>query len=420
MQRRGAQAVELSRCWLILFALLSSLALFAPQERAQQTAPSRAAVSSSQPARLARIPIEINGNHVLFEGRVNDSGPLWFTLDTGAAASVVNLRRARELGLQLTGSGRAQGAGGTAQSARLSNVTLTVPGAEIKNLNLMALALDAIEATAGRTMDVIIGAELFQRYVVEVDYAARFITLYDPQSFSYAGTGESLPLKFFFNHPYVTGQVNIAGMEPVEGDFVIDVGSGFGITFHPSFVKGHRLLERMTKTVQTKARGVGGEFSLSVARVESLQLGRFKLEKPVAAFPQTTGFIAKEGAAGNIGGLILRRFKVIFDYPHKRMILEPGAGFNEPFDFDMSGLGLITDAPDFKTVRISRVMEESPASEAGLKTDDVILEVDGRAATEFTLHALREMFRKEGKLYRLKIKRGEETLEVELKTRRLI
>lgn len=380
----------------------------------------RAALGTAEAPKLSRIPIQINGNHVFLQGRVNGSAPLWFTLDTGAAASVINMRLARELGLQLMGNGRAQGAGGTVESSRLNGITFSLPGAEIKNLTVMALTLDSIESTAGRSMDVIIGAELFQRYVVEVDYAAGFITLYDPEQFTYNGTGDTLPLKFFYNHPYVSGKVVVPGMEAIEGDFVIDAGSGYGITFHPSFVKNNKLVERVPKTIETKARGVGGEFSVSVGRIESLELGRFKLNKPITAFPQTAGFIAKEGTVGNIGGLILRRFKVIFDYSRKRMILEPNKNFGEAFEFDMSGLGLISDSPQFKLVKINRVMEASPASEAGLKTDDVILEVDGRAASEYTLHNLREMFKKEGKQYRLKIKRGDETLQVQLKTRRLV
>jgi len=362
----------------------------------------------------------MNGNHVLLQGRVNGSEPLWFTLDTGAASSVVNMRRARELGLQLTGGGRAQGAGGTAESARLSGITFSLPGVEIKNLSVMAIALDSIEATAGRRMDVIIGAELFQRYVVEVDYASRLITLYDPKQYVYSGTGESLPMKFTYNHPYVTGRVDVPGLEPIEGDFVIDAGSGYGLTFTPQFAKEHKLLERLSPTVRTKARGVGGEFPLTIGRVEALEMGSFKLKGLTTAVPQTSGFIAREGAAGNIGGLVLRRFKVIFDYPHRRMILEPNRSFGDPFEFDMSGLALISAGPDFKLIKIHRIIEGSPAAEIGLKAEDVILEVDGRAASEYTLHTLRELFKKEGKTYALKVRRGEEPLQFKLKTRRLI
>lgn len=407
------------RLWLAALLVASSLSLFTPPQRAQQTG-GAAATAPAPSSKVSRFPIEMNGNHVLLKGRVNNSDPLWFTLDTGAASSVINMRRAREMGLELTLTGRAQGAGGTAETARLSGITFSIEGVEIKNLNVMAIALDSIEATAGRSMDVIIGAELFHRYVVEVDYENRYITLYDPKQFVYTGTGESLPLKFSGNHPYVRGRVVVPGMEPIEGDFVIDAGSGFGLTFNPGFVTEHKLVERVPNTIETKARGVGGEFPLNIGRIESLELGRFKLLKPTSAFPRTSGFISREGSAGNIGGLILRRFKVIFDYSRKRMILEPNKSINEPFEFDMSGLALVSDPPQFTTIKINRVLAGTPAAEAGLKAGDVLLEVDGRAASEFRLHALREMLKKEGKTLSFKVKRGEETLEVKLKTRRLL
>ncbi|HKS29877.1 MAG TPA: aspartyl protease family protein [Pyrinomonadaceae bacterium] len=410
------RAFGLRAACFALLLLFPALAQFTPPQRAQQ----QSATAPAQTSRVSRFPMEMNGNHVLLQGRVNGLGPVWFTLDTGAGLSVINVRRAREWGLQVSGTGRAQGAGGMAESGRLNGVTFNLEGVEIKNLNVMALALDSIEATAGRSMDVIIGAELFHRYVVEVDYESRFITLYDPKQFVYTGSGESLPLTIAENHPYVTARLVVAGLEPIEGEFVIDAGSGFGITFNPAFVKERSLAERVPNTVQTKARGVGGEFPLTIGRIESLSLGRFKMDKPTAAFPQTGGFISRKGSVGNIGGQILRRFKVIFDYSRKRMIIEPNKSFNDPFEFDKSGLALITDVPQFKTIKVIRVMENSPASEVGLKAEDVLLEVDGRAASEFTLHSLREMFRKDGKTYSLKVKRGEETLDFKLKTRKLI
>lgn len=401
---------------LVLF--VSAFSMFTPPQSAQQQ--SSASTAPAQSSKVSRFPMEMNGNHVLLQGRVNGSSPLWFTLDTGAAASVINMRRARELGLQLSGTGRAQGAGGTAESGRLSGITFSLEGVEIKNLNVMAIALDSIEATAGRSMDVIIGAELFHRYVVEVDYESRFITLHDPKQFVYDGNGESLPLKLDQNHPYVSARVAIPGLEPIEGEFVIDAGSGFGITFNPAFVQERKLLERVPNTIQSKARGVGGEFALTLCRIESLSFGRFKLDKPTAAFPQTGGFISKKGSVGNIGGLILRRFKVIFDYSRKRMILEPNKSFSNPFEFDMSGLALVTDVPQFKTIKVNRVIENSPAAEAGLKEGDVLLEVEGRAASGYTLHALRDMFKEEGKTYSLKLARGDQTMQLKLTTRRLI
>lgn len=405
------------RFWLVLLIALFSLSTLALSQSAPQQATAQTRAAEAQKA--LRIPIELNGNHIFIQGRVNNSEPLWFTLDTGASISVINTRRARELGLQPEGNFQATGAGGTVESSRLRGITFSLPGTELKNLAVMAIPLDSIENSAGRSMDVILGAELFRRYVVEIDYTNNFIMLYEPEAYTYNGTGEILPLKFSSNHPYVQGKIVVPGLEPIEGDFVIDAGSNFGLTLIPSFIEKHRMMSRVPKTIETRARGVGGEFLISIGRIKGLGLGRFTLQDTITAFPQR-GFFGREGAAGNIGGLILRRFKVIFDYSRKRMILEPNKHFSEPMDYDMSGMTLLTDSPQFKLIKINRVIVGSPAAEAGLKPEDVILEVDGRTASRLTLHSLREMFKKEGREYLLKIKRGEELVQVRLKTRRLI
>jgi C-terminal processing protease CtpA/Prc len=102
------------------------------------------------------------------------------------------------------------------------------------------------------------------------------------------------------------------------------------------------------------------------------------------------------------------------------MFLEPNGRFGDPFEFDMSGLQLVTESPGFAVVRVNRVLPNSPAAEAGLRPADEILSVAGRPAAAMRLAELREMLRQPDREYPLQIKRGSETLSVSLKTRRLV
>src|SRR6185503_18942939 len=147
--------------------------------------------------------------------------------------------------------------------------------------------------------------------------------------------------------------------------------------------------------------------------------GRFIVAKPIAAFP-SRGLFAREGAAGNVGGGILRRFKVIFDYSRQRVILEPNKHFNEPYEYDMSGISLFSDSPDFKRIRVLRILQNSPASEVGIKPDDLLVAIDGRPAPDIGLRDIREMFQNPGRTFALQIQRGNESLNFKLTTRRLI
>ncbi len=76
---------------------------------------------------------------------------------------------------------------------------------------------------------------------------------------------------------------------------------------------------------------VGGELSARVGRVPAIRLGGFVVSNPLTQFSQnTSGILATPDLAGIIGAQMLRRFRVIFDYPHGEMILEPNEHFGDP------------------------------------------------------------------------------------------
>jgi hypothetical protein len=399
---------------LALFLGLLFVATMPAQWRALESAN-----DSQSTARVTRIPFELNGNHIYIRGRVNNSQPLWFVLDTGAASSVINSSRARELGLEIREGFRAQGAGGLVESGQVSGVSINLGEVSLDNLTIGTIPLKSLEDSAGRRMDVILGYELFKSFVVEIDYETHQLSLHDRKNFVYAGTGEILPLTFAENHPYVRARITVPGREPIEGEFVIDLGSNFAVTLLPSFIKKHDILKTIPKTILSRGRGVGGEIPMPTGRIDKLEMGRFALENPVTVFPPS-GTFGREGKAGNIGSAVMRRFRLIFDYSRQRMILEPNKDFHDPFEFDMSGLALTTDSPAFTSMKVLRVIDASPAAEAGVKSGDEILAINNRPAAEFKIMNVRELLKQEGRSVQLRIKRNEEILSLAFKTRRLI
>jgi hypothetical protein len=368
---------------------------------------------------VTRIPFELNGNEIFLQLRVNGSKPLWFGLDTGAYASVINTTTAQSLGLKMGVNGVATGAGGQVESTNVPDVTFDIGGAILKDLNINALALVSIENSMGHKMDGILGSEFFRRFVVEIDFEKMEISLYEPASFNYRGGGEMLALSFNDNHPYVRARVELQGRDAIDGEFVIDTGSNFALILLPSFIEENKLKASLPPTLKTFGRGVGGEIAMPVGRASRLQLGGITIERPVTAFPQN-GMFGRTGKAGNIGSAVLRHFKVTFDYSHSRMMLEPNGRFAEAYEYDMSGLQLVTESPAFNVVRVNRVLPDSPADAAGLRQGDEIITFDGRRVNEFRLAALREMLRKPDRQYALQVRRGAETLNIALRTRRMV
>jgi hypothetical protein len=369
------------------------------------------------------VPFELINRKVFLPVRVGDSRPLWFVLDTGAPSAIIDLDLARELGVELGGEVRVGGGGAqTSSGAFVKSSALTVIGmAGFSQPLKLAIPMRSLTPRLGHDLDGILGAEFIARFVLELDYEARRIRLHDKDTFSYAGPGQSIPIRRSHGHPILEAEVTPIGRESVKGDFVLDIGSGGALALYSPFVTEQRLLGPDLKTIKAiGVRGAGGEMSGRVGRVASLKIGRFTINEPITHFSQDrAGAFANPAIQGNIGHRIASRFKLFLDYQNDRIIFEPNGRFAEPSDRASSGLALTTEGKDYKTFRVTDVLEESPASEAGLRPDDVITAIGERAASALTLGEVLEMLELPVP-YRLTVRRGERTLEVTLKPRQLV
>ena len=399
-----------------LLLLSVSLALLEPGFAA---AASRLEFAS--PAGIAEFPFDLHGNHICVRGRLGDSDSLWIVLDTGASGASVSASRARALGLAIERGGTSNGAGGVVESGLVRGVTVRLPGLTLVEQNLSSLPLDAIALQTGRPMDVILGHALFGRAVVEIDYAARTVRVRDPARAAPDSAGAWLPLTFRHDLPYVKASIELPGRPPIRGQFVLDTGASTALTLADDFVGKQRVLDAVPHTIRSRMGGVGGPVENRVGRIDHLRLGAFVLERPVTVFRLPgPGRISAEGSAGNIGGEILRRFRVTFDYPRQRLALVPNAASSEPFEADMSGLVTQVLPDSAHTLQVLWTQEDSPAAEAGIAAGDVIEAVDGRAAADWGQAAIRELFRRIGTTRALTVRRGDERREVRLSMRRLI
>ena len=321
------------------------------------------------PQSVASIPIMVDGeNKIFLKARINNSAPLTFLLDSGAGSGLVlYFKAAQALHLNPQGRGKGSGGGaGTFETKSVKGVLLQLPGVEMNNQTCVVFPPEKTSLGFGKVVDGVIGYTLFSRYVVELDYRFKVVNLYEPQTYQYTGSGESVPIRIMSNLPFARLTIPIAGRKPIEGEFIVDLGAArFTAILNTPVVASRKLLTTQKTMKDLGAEGVGGEVKLFVGRLPQLQLARFTLTDPVVHFAQDQkGLFASDDFSGVIGGELLRRFKVIFDYSRKRIILEANESFTEPFEYDMVGIRLRAESEDFKTVKVRRVSENSPAAAA--------------------------------------------------------
>ncbi len=411
--------------WVLVLSVLAP-GLFLPKHPAMaspHTVGSQAPVGSQTAvdAKPATIPIKLVHNKILLPVRINGSEVFDFVLDTG---SPVMLLAAPELapsmklqrGGRLTLNGAGDGQAPEAWRARGATIGIeSLAGSvELTGQSVYVLAENpGFGAYLGVPAYGIVGRALFDRYVVEIDFRRQQIVLYEPQRYSYPGSGEVVDLRLVGGHPHCDGVLVLPNGDRHTLDLVIDSGAGLALTVIEN--RGGGLLMPAGAQSRRLGRGLNGEIRGWVTRAPQLELGGLKVTDVVTAFADRRTGIAP-GAEANLGAEVLRRFRVIFDYGSRRMILEPAENFDEPFDIDMSGLLLRAEGDALDQLIIEEVREGSPAAVVGIEAGDRLLALDGRRVS---LEQAMELLRlRDGYVMPLTLDRDGRRLEKQLTLKR--
>lgn len=341
---------------------------------------------------VAHLPFDYRSRHVWLRASVN-GGPLAdFIYDTGASVTVIDSAYAAKIGLKTSGQMQAVGAGsaGGASFATLEKLRVEGPngdGIELKDVKAGVLSVNPVLAPFfWRECAGIVGFDAIVQFVNEVDYDGKQLTLSDPKAFTYAAKGAELPMQLAGHAPVVT--VKVDGQ--YEGLARVDIGSSSTLDLHTPFVTKNGLIAKYPAALTVVGGGFGGTFESKFARMHSLEIGPYKVDAPLIGLSTiTTGALASEDYAGNIGNRLLERFKVTLDYERRKVYLEPGAKYAEREPFSRFGAQL---AKMGDKVQAAQVLPRSPAAAAGLRDGDDVVSIDGMAAASLDPDALEARF----------------------------
>lgn len=261
------------------------------------------------------VPFDASNDLIVVGVMLDGKGPFRFVLDTGATRHAITPQVARELGVKVEGSAQIDTGLKTTASASMARVSHV----EIGGCTLADQLFFVAPFPASFPFQGFLGAEIFRRFAVGVDFKRNQLTLTPAAAFSYKGVGAILPLKFYKRDtPQVRGTV-----DGNEGWFKIDTGYNGSLALFPKFVAAHKLLAKYAPH-RSEAGGetVTGEVGeVSIARVPLLKLGAVELRDVEAALYRDAG-TSNDAFAGALGTKILERFNVILDYRGGRLILE--------------------------------------------------------------------------------------------------
>lgn len=368
------------------------------------------------------IPFNFENDHLMVSGRINGSKPLWFMLDTGAEATIVNKARIAELGVEPFGASSINGGGNSTEIAYAEVARFEVGGATLRNQRNGVIDLTGLEKIYGMPMGGLLGYDFFSRFVVRVNYDSKTIDLLEPSEYAYAGSGVTVPFVLEGSCPHVAASLTVSTGPPIDADLIIDAGAADNVNLTSPFVKEHRLLELARKTPAGGPNTMAGsekEFFAQTSvrgKLAGLTLGEVMLNDiPCNLMVGTKGAYASTSFSGTIGEGVLHRFNTVYDYSRSALILEPNAEHAKPFPARKTfGATFLSDGPTYTRFTVTGVRKASPAEAAGLKKDDVVVAADGKPAAEMRLADLRKIITDEGAHHILSIERSGEPVSIDV------
>ncbi|PGH37635.1 MAG: hypothetical protein CRN43_19990, partial [Candidatus Nephrothrix sp. EaCA] len=144
-------------------------------------------------------------------------------------------------------------------------------------------------------------------------------------------------------------------------------------------------------------RGLGGEITGKAARTQLLQLGQYDLPRVITGFPDPNSYmdtlvtLHHVKRHGTIGGGLLSKFNVIFNFPKGEMLLKKNSNYKSNSSYNLSGLALIARGLTLKEFEVIHVRKNSAAEEAGIQVGDLITHVYSSSADHWTLYRLQEL-----------------------------
>lgn len=372
------------------------------------------------------IPIEIHNNLIVVPVVLNDALPLKFILDTGVRTTILTQKTFTDiLNLPYSRKYTISGPGGVnlVDAYVTNNVSLELPGVSGRGHAMLVLGQDYLELRNYLGTDVhgILGYELFSRFIIQIDYEKKMMTLMMPEKFHKTRRFQSIPISIEDTKPYVNASVVFKNGKTLKAKLLMDSGASHGLMLEPTSDKTILVPENSVSSLI--GRGLGGEIFGKVGRIESITIGNFTLEDAIANFPDPNSYsdsikVGNVFRNGAIGGEILSRFVVVFNFPAERVYLKKNAAYKKNFYYNLSGITLKAKGSQLTTFEVTEVRDKSPSKVSGIMPGDIILTLNGIPAQNLDLNMMNGMLNsKPGRRIRLELIRGGERFKADIELR---
>jgi len=333
---------------------------------------------------------------------INNKGPFNFILDSGVKpiiitdSSIVSPLDTTSLFISRI---RGRGIGPELEAFVMTNLSVDIGDASGEKLSAILLKDDPFHLSAyvGIPIHGIIGSDVFNSFIVKINYLSKKLTLYDPLS-RVRKRGDRIPVQLIDEKPYVN--VLVSSEDGRKDSLLLLIDSGAGHAFSLDLTEDQERI-RPEKTIYGNlGKGLAGSIFGLVGRLSRIQVGDFPIKNAVVAFPTYEDVAIRSlmtERSGSVGGELLKRFTVLFDYSKKEIYLKKNRQFRRPYEYDMSGMEIyvLNDKEEGDRFFVGQIDQDTPAEKEGFLTDDEIISINFKPVSAYTLDDINDLLQEE-------------------------
>ncbi|WP_295767135.1 hypothetical protein [uncultured Mucilaginibacter sp.] len=187
--------------------------------------------------------------------------------------------------------------------------------------------------TAGHEVDGLLGWDLFDGMVVELDYDKQKMIIHSamPKHLTKDKGYEKLNITYIRNKPFIESEISQDGVIS-KSLFFFDLGYQRAAMFDNDVLVNAKFpvnkMHVIKKVIMHGSRG--NEIPVITAALQDLQIGKFRL-KNVPAQIMTEGKPLPGTNVHYLGSDVLKRFNTVLDFQHNVIYLKPNRYYNTAF-----------------------------------------------------------------------------------------
>lgn len=390
---------------------------------------------------LVFIPVNINGVDLTFllDSGVNET--ILFSLDN----KEVNFNEVEKI--KFSGLGESM----DIEGLKSEKNTVTIGKDYKDSQHMVFIILDEsinFSSHVGIPINGIIGYHFFKNHPVEINFTTKNITVYNDEKtiLKRQKRFTEFPMTIEGNKPYIMAEVEMTNKK-VPSKMLVDLGNSDAVWLFPKVIEDFEY--NRPNIEDYLGRGFNGDIFGKRSRIHSLSLGKFDFKQPLTAMPDEYSIQNLKivpDRKGSIGSDILRRFTVIFNYPDKKLLLKKNKNYNDPFQFNSSGLDIQQDGMTWEKdmvvietktdlrnsegkpiidipskfqynfvlkpkFTVAGCRKDSPCFVAGIRKNDQLISIDKKTVGDMSMQKINDYFKEDdGRRISIQVERDDQIL----------